>query len=131
MAGAGFHFDSHEVDQFSANLRGAPDRVQRKAPKVFEVGINKARKTLKRMASGHDFLPGLASHVGYDKHGPLDYELGFSKVGQGDLANIAVYGSVNNAPVMGTPADALRLEIPSIMSNLVDVGADEILRGDR
>lgn len=131
MAGVGFHFDSHEFDTFSANLRGAPDRVQRKAPKVFEVGINKAKRTLKRMASGHNYLPELSSHVDYDKYGPLNYELGFNKVGQGRLANIAVYGSVNNAPIMGTPADALRVEIPSIMSNLADVGADEMLRGDK
>lgn len=126
----GFNWDSSQVGRLSIDLSEAPDRIQRAAPKVLYVGINKAKKNLKRDASGHDYLPKLASHVGYDEIGELEYELGFNKVGQGNLANIAVYGSVNNAPIMGTPADALRIELPHIMRHLGDEGADAVLGGD-
>ncbi len=125
-----FRWDTSQANRLALDLSKAPDRIQRTAPKVFYVGINKAKKNLKRDASRHDYLPKLAAHVGYDKLGELEYELGFNKVGQGNLANIAVYGSVNNAPVMGTPADALRLELPHIVRHLGDEGADAVLGGD-
>ena len=122
-------FDTSEVDRLALDLSKAPGRIQRATPQVFLVGINKAKKNLKRMASGHTYLPELDDHVEYDVLGSLHYELGFNKVGQGHLANIAVYGSVNNAPVMGTPTDALRMELPHIEHHLGDEGEDAVLGG--
>lgn len=121
------HWDTDEVDRLAIDLSEAPGRIQRSADRVLFVGINKAKRNLKRMASGHDYLPQLDDHVEYERHGVLEYELGFNKVGQGNLANIAVYGSVNNAPIMGSPADAIRIELPQIMRQLGDEGADAIL----
>lgn len=121
------YWDTDEVERLAIDLSEAAGRIQRSAPKVLFVGINKAKRNLKRMASGHGHLPQLDRHVGYDRISPLEYELGFNKVGQGNLANIAVYGSVNNAPVMGSPADALRIELPQILRQLGDEGADAIL----
>lgn len=122
-----FRWDTDQVERLAVDLSEAPRRVQQSAPKVLLVGINKAKKNLKRMASGHDYLPHLDGQVEYDRLGMFEYELGFNKRGQGNLANIAVYGSVNNAPVMGSPADALRLELPSIMRHLGDEGSDAVL----
>jgi hypothetical protein len=124
------HWDTSEVDRLAIDLSRAPGRMQRRAPKVFAVGMAKAKKNLKRMASGHSHLPQLDSHVEYDRLGDLHYELGFNKVGQGSLANIAVYGSINNAPIMGTPADALRVELPYILRHLGDEAAEAVLGGD-
>jgi hypothetical protein len=40
-----------------------------------------------------------------------------------------VYGTSNNAPVMGTPMDALRLELPAILRHLGEDAEDAVLGG--
>lgn len=125
------HWDTSEVNRLAADLSEAPGRMQRKAPKVFNRGAFEIKGRIKRAAEGHAHLPELDQHVSYDKFGPLDYEIGFDKVGQGNLANIAAYGSVNNAPIMPTPAELARLEIPEIERHLGAEGEDAVLGGDR
>lgn len=126
------HWDTHEVDLLALDLSEAPARIQKKAPKVLEVAANKIKKSLRRDASGHRHLQsGFESKVNYDHQGPLTYEIGFDDIGQGELANIAVYGSVNNAPVMQSPADHARLEIPYILRQLGDEGEEAVLGGSR
>lgn len=49
----------------------------------------------------------------------LHYEVGFDKHDQGNLANIIVFGSVNNAPVYDFTA-ALRGETPRIVHRLAN-----------
>lgn len=124
-------FDASEVKALALDLSKAPGRIQRKAPKVMETGAFKTKRNLQRMASGHNFLSGLPSAVAYDRLDALglSYEIGFDKGEQGSLANVAVYGTSNNSPVMGTPLDALRLELPAIMRHLSDEGEDAVLGG--
>lgn len=124
-------FDTREVKALALDLSKAPGRVQRSAPKVFEVGALKTKRHLQRMARGHRFLGGLDSAVAYDRMDGvgLAYEIGFDKGGVGSLANIAVYGSMNNSPVMGSPFDALRLELPSILRHLADAGESAAFGG--
>lgn len=119
-------FDTSQVDRLSIDLSEAPGRMQRKAPKVFEVGANKIKAGMKRDASGHRFLPGLDSAVSYTRFDALDYEIGFDKRGQGNLANFAAFGSVNNVRVMDHTA-ALRHELPFIQRNLGDAGESAVL----
>jgi hypothetical protein len=123
-------FDASQVNEMAADLSRAPARARRAAPKVFEVGALKTKRNLQRMAKGHRFLGGLDSAVAYDALAPLHYEIGFDKGGVGSLANVAVYGTSNNAPVMGTPMDALRMELPSIARHLGDEGADSVFGGE-
>src|SRR5689334_12657901 len=125
------HWDTDEVDRLAVDLSEAPGRMQRKARAVFARGAFEIKGRIKRDASGHDYLPSLDNHVSYTKFGPLDYEIGFDKVGQGNLANIAVYGSVNNAPVMESPLMAARREIPAIERHLGDAGEEAVLGGDK
>ena len=121
-------WDTSEVDRLAVDLSQAPGRIQRAAPKVFEVAANKIKKSLRRDASGHDYLQsGFAEKVNYDRLGGIAYEIGFDDVGQGELAGIAVYGSVNNAPVMGSPADHAVLEIPHMLRHLGDEGEEAVL----
>ena len=125
-------WDTSEVNRLAVDLSQAPGRIQRKAPKVFEVGANKIKKTLRADASGHDYLKsGFAAKVNYDRFGPLDYEVGFDDEGQGELANIAVFGSINNAPVVKSPLEHARLELPSIERHLGDAGEESVLGGER
>lgn len=121
-----------QVDRLAMDLARAPGRIQRRAPKVFEVGAYKTKRNLQRMAAGHRYLGGLASAVEYERidAAGLDYEIGFNKGGVGSLANVAVYGTSNNAPIMGSPADALRMELPNILRHLADVAEDSVLGGD-
>lgn len=123
-------WDTSQVDRLSLDLSEAPGRMQRKAPRVFAGGALEITNRLKVAAEGHRYLPGLANRVNYDKLGDLHYEIGFEKVGQGNLANFAVYGSINNAPIMMSPADAARLEMPAIERNLADAGEAAVLEGD-
>lgn len=120
-----------QVDRLAVDLSKAPGRIQRRLPKVLEVGAFKTKRNLQRMASGHRYLPGLAGAVSYDRLAELEYEIGFDKRGQGKLANVAVYGTSNNAPVMGTPLDALRMELPAILRNLADAAEDSVLGGEK
>ena len=123
------HFDTDELDRLALNLSKAPGRMQRKAPKVFEVAANKIKRGMRRDASGHNHLSKLASTIEYDKLGELTYEIGYKKIGQGNLANIAAFGSVNNAPVLVLDAP-LRRELPFILHHLADEGEDAVLGGD-
>ena len=128
----GLHWDTRELDVLSLDLSRAPNRMQRAAPKVFEVGANKIKKSLRRDASGHDYLEsGFAETVNYDRLTPLVFEIGFDDVGQGELAGIAVYGSVNNAPVMASPADHAFVESPHILRHLGDEGEEAVLGASR
>lgn len=122
-------FDASEVKALALDLSKAPGRIQRKAPKVIETGAFKTKRNLQRMAKGHRYLSGLGGAVAYDRIADLEYEIGFDKGGVGSLANVAVYGTSNNAPVMGSPLDALRMELPAIMRHLGDEGEDAVFGG--
>lgn len=123
----GFHWDTDEVERLSLDLREAPGRVQRRAPRVLARGALEIKNRLQRAASGHRYLPALDRFVSYDRVGDLRYEIGFEKAGTGNLAVFAVYGSINNAPVMMSPLDAARLEMGPIERNLADAGEASVL----
>lgn len=75
-------------------------------PTANRAGLNIKRR-MGRDASGHAHLPGLASKVEYDvtpRPTSVEIEVGFRDEGQGELANIAAFGSVNNPPVMDITA---------------------------
>lgn len=125
-------WDTSELNRLATDLSKAPGRIQRKAPTVFARGALEIRRRIERDATGHGHLSGkdpLQSHVSYDKLGLLDYEIGFDKVGSGNLANIAVYGSVNNAPVMSPPIVHAIAESKEIERHLGDEGEDAVLGG--
>lgn len=126
MANVHFGVDASEVNRLAVDLSRAPGRMRTRAEGVMYVAANKIKKGMKHDASGHAHLPHLADHVSYDKIGQFDYEIGFNKVGQGNLANIAAFGSVNNAPVFDHTA-ALRRETPHVIQKLAEAAEDEAL----
>ena len=128
----GFEWDTSELNRLAVDLSKAPGRIQRKAPAVFARGAFEIKNRIKRDASGHGHLSGkdpLDSHVSYDRLGLLSYEIGFDKVGQGNLAVFAVYGSVNNAPVASAPIVHALAESKEIERHLGDEGEDAVLGG--
>lgn len=122
-------FDASEVRSLALDLSKAPGRIQRRAPKTLRKGAFDVKQRLRRDAEGHAYLPGLAAKAAYDEMTPLSYEIGIDKGGQGDLGNVAVYGTSNNAPIMSHPETHLRLEMPTILRHLGDDGEDSVLGG--
>ena len=99
----GIRFDTSEVDALARTFAKAAVAV---GPKLVPVA-NKAaigiKKVMRKDASGHSHLPGLPRFVEDDvtvTTTGIEVEVGFKKEGAGNLANIAAYGSTNNAPVM-------------------------------
>lgn len=121
-------WDTSEVERLAADLSRAPSRIQRRAQHEFAASADRVKFAMKRLASGHRYLDELPDAVGSSRLGPLSWEVGFDKVGQGKLANIIVYGSVNNAPVFNH-TDALRGELPRLERHLADAGEDSMLGG--
>jgi hypothetical protein len=122
-------WDSSQVNRLGIDLTEAPGRIQRRAPKVLRRGALQIKNGMKRDASGHGHLGELQNHISYDELSPLSYEIGFDKEGQGHLANIAAFGSVNNAAVMDH-TNSLRRELPAIVHHLSGAGEESVLGGD-
>jgi hypothetical protein len=121
-------FDHSELDALALDLVKAPARVLPAIiPAVNRAGM-KIKATMKADASGHRHLPDLARTVGYDVTvSPLSasVEVGFAKTGQGNLANIAAFGTSNNAPVMDITR-GLYEELPFFMRAIAKAGADAL-----
>ena len=89
---------------------------------------NKIKATMRKDATGHGHLPGLASTVNYDLERTattVTVDVGFQKRGQGHLANIAAFGSVNNAAVMDITR-GLSDELPNFMRWVAKVGSEAL-----
>lgn len=123
-------FDTSELKRLAVDLSQAPGRIQRKAPKVMHRAAFEVKKGMRHDASGHRYLRQFDYRVNYDRLDAigLAYEVGFDKIGQGKLANIIVFGSINNAPVFDHTA-ALRRETPNIVRHLGVAGEDSVLGG--
>ena len=96
-------FDRSELDAFAADLASAAAKIRPALlPVAQRAGVN-MKATMKKDASGHRHLPGLAAKVAYDVDSTptsVTVEVGFIDEGQGELANIAAFGTSKNPPVM-------------------------------
>lgn len=122
-------WDASEVHALAASMKLAPARVIAAARPVVERAGANMKASMRRAASGHSHLPGLARTVEYDvKTQPteISVEVGFRKQGQGNLANIAAFGSVNNAPVMDITSP-LADEVPRFLAWASKAVAEELL----
>lgn len=118
--------DASEVHALAADFYAAPAKVMAAiVPVASRAGVA-MKRTMKKDASGHGHLPGLSNHVEYDLESSateVRVEVGFRKSGQGNLANIAAFGSVNNAPVMDITR-SLADEVPNFMRWVAKVGGE-------
>lgn len=120
-----FHVDTSQLtglarDIASARLKVVPALL----PVAKRAGVG-MKRTLVSDSSGHGHLPGLPRTVEFDVEitpSGVSVEAGFRKSGQGNLANIAAFGSVNNAPVMDVTR-ALTAEVPGFMRWVGQVAA--------
>ncbi len=110
-------WDASEVHALAVRLGSVPARAMLALRPVGERAGMKMKASMRRGATGHRHLPGLARAVEYNvtsSPSELSVEVGFRKQGQGNLAAIAAFGSVNNAPVMDITAP-LREEVQPFM----------------
>lgn len=121
-------FDTSELDALARDLMAAPAKI---IPAILPVA-NKAgvsmKGTLRKDSSGHSHLPGLSRTAEYDVDSDatsVTVTAGFRKQGQGNLANVAAFGTSNNAPVMDITR-ALKDEVPKFARWVAQVGAEAI-----
>lgn len=123
------HIYDEGLDELEADLSKAPGRVQRGATRVLSGPVRRRLTRIqKEDASGHGSLPHFADAIGSDMLSPLELEVGFDKEGQGELANIIVFGSINNGPVYDFRARQ-RAAIPAIVDDFADMAEDSVLGG--
>ena len=110
-------FDTSELIKLADQLGDASPRLIRALrPTVERAGVG-IKKRMQRAASGHRRLAGLPSTVEYDVDQGLrsiSVEVGFRKEGQGNLANIAAFGTSDTPPVFDITAP-LAAEVPLFM----------------
>lgn len=120
--------DTSELDALAASFAAAPARVMAAiVPVAGKAGVNMKRVMVKD-SSGHSHLPGLSSKVEYDvdvSASQVSVEVGFRKEGQGNLANVAAFGTANNAPVMDITR-GLVAEVPNFMRWAARVAAEAL-----
>lgn len=118
--------DLTDVRRLAVDLTESAVRVQVGVAAALAVSAQRVKDGMKADATGHRFLPRLPEYVSYDRLGiGLEYEVGFDKTGQGNLANIAAYGTARNDPVMDHTA-SLRREEPAIIAALLGVAEKSV-----
>lgn len=120
--------DTSQLDRLAANLAAAPAKIlPALVPVANKAGVN-MKRTMRKDASGHRRLGALPNFVEYDVDltpTSVSVEVGFRKEGQGNLANIAAYGTSDTPPVMDVTR-ALTDEVPSFMRWVVKVGSEAL-----
>lgn len=118
--------DSREVHALAGELRVAPLRVMTAIVPVAGTAGQKIKAGIRRNATGHYRLGQLPSKVSYDvdaSPSEVRVEVGFDKSGQGNLANIAVYGTADTAPFVDIDTP-LNSEVGPFMRWVAKVGAE-------
>lgn len=137
--GVTIHIDDDEVRNLYIDLRGAPTRVQAGATKTIRQGARIVKREMVVDATGHSGnwfgrnpypMSKFPRALEDEMVGPREAEIGFDKGGAGDLANIMVYGSVNNAPVYSLMAGPRRA-LPRVAELVVDMGEEATLGGEK
>ena len=110
-------FDTSELMKLADSFGDASPRLIRALrPTVERAGVG-IKKRMQSATSGHRRLAGLPSTVEYDVDQGLrsiSVEVGFRKEGQGNLANIAAFGTSDTAPIFDITAP-LAAEVPLFM----------------
>jgi len=121
-------FDASEVHKLATELAAAPAKViPALVPTANRAGVS-IKRVMKSDAAGHSHLPGLSRAVEYDVEvdaTSITVDVGFRKEGQGNLANVAAFGTSNNAPVMDITR-GLTAEVPKFMKWVAKVGSEAL-----
>lgn len=120
--------DTSEVERMRMDLKGAPTRAQLRCGRAVSRGAGLVNERMTELSRGHRRLPKYAIHVSDEMVGPMEAEIGLEYKGQGMLAHIIVYGSVNNAPVYDH-AQSLYQAMPAIAQMIAEAGQESVFGG--
>ena len=127
MRGRRIYIDASEVNALSVGLAQAPQRMKDAAKDAFASEADGLHSAMRRGAINHRYLPKFARELVKDKVTDLHYEVGFRRRNQGLLANIIVFGSVNNDPVYDFYGP-LRHRTPYFLNHLGRVMEEAVFR---
>lgn len=120
--------DASEVHELTIELETAPQRLRDNCDEVFKNEASALNGDMKRDAMGHRHLPKFAQRLSAEKIGPLHHVVGFNVGGQGSLAQIIVFGSVNNGPVYNFYGPLIR-RTPYFVEHLARIAEDSVFSG--
>ena len=115
--------DTHEVKEFASELGRVPAKVITGVrPAVRKAGVNMKDQLREEMAASKHFKA--ANSISFDEgDGGMAVEVGPTKSGAGNLANIAYFGGANGGGgTVPDPRNALDAEAPRFekaLTNLV------------
>lgn len=131
--------DNHELTELVIDLRRAPARADREAPKTLRKAARLVNKAMRVDAAGHEgnyfgrpgteYVTPLPQHVSDELLSPYVAEIGIEAKGAGKLAHILAYGSANNAPAFD-PTAGLRRSTPAIVDMFAESGEESVLGKD-
>lgn len=94
---------SDDLTRLVHDLTVAGEKAQEQSHKALKVEGHQMRDDWRAVVSGARGLPGLARALSYDVRATglreLTAEVGYDKVGQGNLGNIVEYGSSQQGPI--------------------------------
>jgi hypothetical protein len=111
--------------ELAVDLSRAPDRLREAAGDLFKNEADALKRDMQRDAMNHRYLPKFARQLNQQKLAPMDHVIGFHTRGQGSLAHIIVFGSVNNAPVYNFYGP-LQRRTPFFVEHLARVAEDSV-----
>lgn len=106
--------DASEVHLLALDLSGAPERLTHNLGEVFKNEASALQRDMRRDAENHRYLPKFPRRLTAEKVEPLHHVIGFNVGGQGSLAHIIVFGSINNAPVYNFYGPLIRRTEPFV-----------------
>lgn len=120
--------DFGQVEALAAEFATAPLRVIPAIVPVAHTAGGKIKSDMRRNAAGHYRLRGLPASIDYDidvTATSVTVDVGFNKEGQGNLGNIAAYGTSKTAPFVDIDTP-LAKEVPNFMRWVARVGAESL-----
>ena len=114
--------DAHEVKEFASELGKVPTKVVTGVrPAVVKAGVNMKNQLREEMAASKHFKA--ANSISFDEgDGGMAVEVGPTKSGAGNLANIAYFGGGNGGGgTVPDPRGALDAEAPRFEKELTDL----------
>ena len=114
--------DANEVKEFASELGKVPTKVVTGVrPAVVKAGVNMKNQLREEMAASKHFKA--ANSISFDEgDGGMAVEVGPTKSGAGNLANIAYFGGANGGGgTVPDPRGALDAEAPRFEKALADL----------
>ena len=114
--------DAHEVKEFASELGKVPTKVVTGVrPAVVKAGVNMKNQLREEMAASKHFKA--ANSISFDEgDGGMAVEVGPTKSGAGNLANIAYFGGANGGGgTVPDPRGALEAEAQRFEKALTDL----------